>query len=171
MPVDMAVLAVGLMPPREATRIGHLFGISCPKNGFFMEKHLKLAPVETVTDGVFLAGACQGPKDIPDSVAQGAAAAAAALGLIDRGVVEAIPTTAAVDEARCGACALCLADCPFGAIALVARGARKVATVDEILCKSCGTCVATCPTGALTQRGFTSPQLGAELQGILADLR
>lgn len=169
-PVDMVVLAVGLQPSRDATRIGHLFGISCPRNGFYIEKHLKLAPVETVTDGVYLAGACQGPKDIPDSVAQGAAAAAAALGLIDRGVVETIPTTATVLEERCGACALCLADCPFGAIALVARGTRKVAAVDELLCKSCGTCVATCPSGALVQRGFSPAQIAAELGGLLADL-
>lgn len=170
-PVDLVVLAVGLQPRTDATRIGHLFGISCPKNGFFIEKHLKLAPVETATDGVFLAGACQGPKDIPDSVAQGAAAAAAAMALIDRGVVDSIPTTAVVDEERCGACALCRSDCPFHAIELVARGRRSVAFVNDLLCKSCGTCVATCPTGALTQRGFTGPQLGAELRGLLADLR
>lgn len=170
-PVDMVVLAVGLVPPADTTRIGHLFGISCPKDGFFIEKHLKLAPVETVTDGVFLAGACQGPKDIPDSVAQGGAAAAAAMALIDRGVVDTIPTTAVVREELCGACALCLRDCPFRAIELVARGARTVATVDQLLCKSCGVCVATCPTGALTQRGYTTAQVGAELRGLLEGLR
>jgi heterodisulfide reductase subunit A len=166
-PVDMVVLAVGMEPRADASRVAHLFGIGSNPGGFFLERHLKLAPVETVAAGVFLAGACQGPKDIPDSVSQGGSAASGALNLLGRGAVDLDPTVAEVAEPRCGGCALCVADCPEQAIALAARGDRMVAVIDDVLCRGCGSCAATCPTGAVSQLGFTDAQLLAEVEGLV----
>ncbi len=166
-PVDMVVLAVAMQPRGDAASVAQQFGIGATKGGFFLEKHLKLAPVETISPGVFLAGACQGPKDIPDSVAQGGSAAIGALNLIRRGTVELVPTVAVVNEQRCAGCGLCVRDCPDGAISLVTRAGRTVAWVDEVLCRSCGSCAATCPSGAADQRGFTDRQLAAEMTGLL----
>jgi heterodisulfide reductase subunit A len=124
--------------------------------------------VETATDGVFLAGACQGPKDIPDSVAQGSAAAAAALSLMDHGFVDLEPFTSVINEALCGGCRTCEGLCPYHAIEMVDAGGRSVARVNEVLCKGCGACAAGCPAGAAEQRGFTLDQIYAELEGALA---
>jgi heterodisulfide reductase subunit A len=166
-PVDMVVLATGMEPQPDQQALAAIFGISRSPDGFFLERHPKLAPVETVTDGVFLAGTCQGPKDIPDSVAQGAAAAAAALSLLDHGSVELEPFTAHVDRERCGACRTCEGLCPYGAITMVAWEGRQAAEVNEVLCKGCGACAAACPAGAATQNGFTDGQLLAEIEGLL----
>jgi heterodisulfide reductase subunit A len=161
----MVVLAVGLEPQADAQDVRRLFNFSCGAEGFFTERHPKLAPVSTFADGVFLAGACQGPKDIPDSVAQAGAAAAEALALIDRGSVELEPSTAFVDVSACSGCRTCLPLCPFSAIALDYEG--KLAAVNEVLCKGCGICVAACPSGALQQHLFTDKQVLAEIQGVL----
>jgi heterodisulfide reductase subunit A len=166
-PVDMVVLAAGCEPHQDAAEVAHLFGIDCGQDGFFMEKHPKLAPVETAVEGIFIAGACQGPKDIPDSVAQGAAAAAGALALLDKGVVEIEPIGAEVNPALCSGCLLCLGDCPYQAIGQEPFQARTVAWINEVLCQGCGTCVATCPAGAITQPGFTNEQIFAEIEGLL----
>ena len=166
-PVDMVVLAVAMEPRADASQVAQLFGIGSNPGGFFLEKHLKLAPVETAAAGVFLAGACQGPKDIPDSVAQGSAAAAGVQSLLARGVVDVDPTVAVVDELRCGGCGLCVVDCPDRAIELGARGDRRVAIVNDVLCRSCGSCAATCPNGAASQLGYTDAQLLAEIEGLL----
>jgi heterodisulfide reductase subunit A len=165
--VDMVVLAVGMEPQPDAQRVAQVFGLSRSRDGFFMEKHPKLAPVETPSDGIFLAGACQGPKDIPDSVAQGAAAAAAALSLMDAGQVSLDPFTARVDPSLCGACRTCVGLCPFNAIEMVEHEGRPVARVNEVVCKGCGACAAACPAGALTQAGFTNEQVLSEIDGIL----
>jgi heterodisulfide reductase subunit A len=165
-PVDMVVLAVGIEPQRDAEDVRRLFNISCGGEGFFTERHPKLAPVSTFTDGVFLAGACQGPKDIPDTVAQAGAAAAETLAMIDRGYVELEPSTAFVEAAACSGCRTCVGLCPFGAISFDA--AANVAAVNEVLCKGCGVCVAACPSGALQQHLFTDEQVLAELEGVLA---
>ena len=125
--------------------------------------------MSTFTDGVFLAGACQGPKDIPDTVAQAGAAAAEALALIDRGSVELEPSTAFVDAAKCSGCRICIGLCPFCAIAFDAEAG--VAVVNEVLCKGCGMCVAACPSGALQQHLFTDEQILAEIEGVLKCLR
>lgn len=165
-PVDMVVLAVGLEPQADAEKLRHTFNISCSRDGWFLERHPKLAPVSTFTDGVFLAGACQGPKDIPDSVAQAGAAAAEALALVDRGYVELEPNTACIDAELCSGCKTCIPLCPFGAIAYDPD--RAVATVNEALCKGCGTCVALCPSGAAQQNLFTDEQIYEEIEGVLA---
>jgi heterodisulfide reductase subunit A len=167
LPADMVVLGVGMEPRGDAGEVARLFGIGCGHQGFFTERHPKLAPVETASDGIFIAGACQGPKDIPDSVAQGGAAAAAALGMIDLGKVELEPITSFIDEEVCSGCRLCIGLCPYSAIEFVGEDGKGVSKVNEALCKGCGTCVSACPSGAATQRGFVDRQIYAEIEGAL----
>jgi heterodisulfide reductase subunit A len=169
--VDMVILSTGMEAQPDQREVGALFGVSCGADGFFIERHPKLAPVETVTDGVFLAGACQGPKDIPDSVAQGAAAAAAALSLMDAGSVSLEPFTSYIVTENCAGCRTCESACPFHAIEMVTQDHRSVAYVNEVVCKGCGTCVAACPSGAARHNGFTDAQLLAEITGALEALR
>lgn len=165
-PVDMVILAVGLEPMPDAEEVRRVFNISCGAEGWFLERHPKLAPVSTFTDGVFLAGACQGPKDIPDSVAQSGAAAAEALALADRGYVEMEPNTAYVLEEDCSGCKTCLSLCPFSAISFDEE--KEIVAMNEALCKGCGTCVAACPSGAAQQNLFTDKQIFAEIEGVLS---
>jgi heterodisulfide reductase subunit A len=165
--VDMVVLSTGMESNLDTPEVARTFGISLSPDGFFLEKHPKLGPVETATDGVFLAGACQGPKDIPDSVAQGGAAAAAALALIDAGSVTLEPFTSYVVAEKCGGCRTCEGLCPYSAISMVDFIGRQVAYINEALCKGCGACAAACPAGAAMQHGFTNEQVMAEIQGIL----
>ena len=124
-PVDMVVLSVGIEPQADAQDVRRLFNITCASEGFFLERHPKLAPVNTFTDGIFLAGCCQGPKDIPDTVAQAGAAAAEALALIDKGSVEIEPNTAYVVEEACSGCRTCIALCPYSAISFSTRRRRR----------------------------------------------
>jgi heterodisulfide reductase subunit A len=165
-PVDMVILAVALEPQADAAEVRRAFGISCSAEGFFLEKHPKLAPVNTANDGVFLAGACQGAKDIPDTVAQADAAAAKALALIDAGEIELEPNTAWIDENICSGCKTCLGLCPYKAI--VHDDQRKIAVIDQALCKGCGTCVAACPSGAAQQHLFSDAQIQDELEGLMS---
>ncbi len=164
-PVDMVVLAVGLEPHADAQDVRRMFNISCSSEGFFMERHPKLAPVDTFTEGIFLAGCCQGPKDIPDTVAQAGAAAAGALALIDAGRVELEPNTAYITEDDCSGCKSCVALCPYSAISY--GDERKKASVNGALCKGCGTCVAACPSGAIRQNLFEDDQIFSEIEGVL----
>ncbi len=164
-PVDMVVLSVGLEAQPDADAVRRLFNISCSHEGWFLERHPKLAPVSTFTEGIFLAGACQGPKDIPDCVAQAGAAAAEALALIDKGSVELEPNTAFVNEEVCAGCHTCLNVCPYGAISYIKE--INKARVNGALCKGCGTCVAACPSGALQQNLFTDEQIMNEIKGVM----
>jgi heterodisulfide reductase subunit A len=168
--VDMVVLSTGMEPQTDHLGVAKTFGISLSPDGFFLERHPKLAPVETTTDGVFLAGACQGPKDIPDSVAHGSAAAAAALSLMDAGVVELEPYTTFVIPEKCGGCRTCEGLCPYGAIGMVEFADGIVAHINEVLCKGCGACAAACPAGAAIQHGFTDEQVIAEIEGALMEV-
>jgi heterodisulfide reductase subunit A len=163
--VDMVILAVALEPQADTNDVRRTFGISCSADGFFLEKHPKLAPVNTANDGVLVAGACQGAKDIPDTVAQADAAAAKALALIDAGQIELEPNTAWVNEDMCSGCKTCLALCPYQAIR--ADEERKIVVIDQALCKGCGTCVAACPSGAAKQHLFADEQVGEELEGLM----
>ncbi len=165
-PVDMVVLSVGLEPRADAGEVRRRFNIGCSTEGWFLERHPKLAPVNTFTDGIFLAGCCQGPKDIPDTVAQAGAAAAEALALIDKGCVEMEPNTAWIEEELCSGCQICVGMCPYSAIHFDAE--KVVAVLNEALCKGCGTCVAACPSGAAQQNLFRDEQLYAEVEGVLA---
>jgi heterodisulfide reductase subunit A len=166
-PVDMVVLSVGIQPQPDAGDVRRMFNISCASEGFFLERHPKLAPVNTFTDGIFLAGCCQGPKDIPDTVAQAGAAAAEALALIDAGAVETEPNTAYVVEEECSGCRTCVPLCPYGAISFDA--AKNRASIQEVLCKGCGTCVAACPSGSIGQHLFEDDQIFDEIEGVLAN--
>jgi heterodisulfide reductase subunit A len=165
-PVDMVVLATGLEPRPDAESVRRTFNLSCSREGWFLERHPKLAPVSTFTDGVFLAGACQGPKDIPDAVAQAGAASAEAMGLVDRGFVELEPNTAYLEDELCSGCMSCIAMCPYGALRY--DPVRAKAALNEALCKGCGTCVAACPSGALQQYLYTDEQIYQEIEGILS---
>ena len=165
-PVDMVVLSVGLEPQADAQDVRRLFNISCSSEGWFLERHPKLAPVSTFTEGVYIAGACQGPKDIPESVAQAGAAAAEALALIDAKSVELEPYTASILEEECSGCKSCIPLCPYQAIAFVEE--KKKAYINEVLCKGCGTCVAGCPSGSIQQNFFEDEQIFEEIEGVLA---
>lgn len=166
LPADMVILSGGFVPGADADKLSKIIGLNCSQGGFFLEKHPKLAPVDSVSDGIFIAGACQGPKDIPDSVAQGAAAAAGVISLIDKGKVIIEPITAEIDDDRCAGCQLCVANCPYAAIEYDKE--KKISVVTEELCKGCGTCVAGCPSGAAHQKNFEDEQILSEIEGILA---
>jgi heterodisulfide reductase subunit A len=165
-PVDMVVLCNAIEPRRDAEQVGRLFGLSRSPDGFFLERHPKLDPVATTTDGLFVAGCAQGPKDIPDSVAQASAAAARMLATITKGAVEIDPVRAEIDEQYCSGCRICNALCPYKAIDYFEE--KNVSRVNSPLCKGCGTCVAACPAGAITGSGFTDKQVYAELEGVLS---
>jgi heterodisulfide reductase subunit A len=165
-PVDMVVLCNAIEPRRDADQVARLFGLSRSPDGFFLERHPKLDPVATTTDGLFVAGCAQGPKDIPDSVAQASAAAARMLATITKGAVEIDPVRAEIDEQYCSGCRICNALCPYKAIDYFEE--KNVSRVNSPLCKGCGTCVAACPAGAITGSGFTDKQVYAELEGVLS---
>ncbi|MEW6365823.1 MAG: 4Fe-4S dicluster domain-containing protein [Acidobacteriota bacterium] len=165
-PVDMVVLMTALEPANDANNVARLLNISCSKDSFFLEQHPKLAPVATPTDGVFIAGACQGPKDIPDAVAQASAAASAAISLSVRGRVEIEPVTCVVDGERCAACRICNTLCPFTAISFDIE--KDASVINDALCKGCGTCAAACPSSAITARHFNDRQLLNEIAGVCA---
>ncbi len=166
-PVDMVVLATGLEPRADAQEVRRLFNISCSSEGFFLERHPKLAPVNTFTDGVFLAGCCQGPKDIPDTVAQAGAAAAEALALIDAGYVE----TGAQHRPRRGGDLLRLQDLHLHVPVSrhFVHRARRKSRINEVLCKGCGTCVAACPSGSIRQNLFEDDEIFEEIEGMLSN--
>ena len=163
---DLVVLAVGGEASHNAGRLAETLRISYDQYGFFLEGHPKLKPVETNTAGVFLAGACQGLKDIPTSVAQGSAAAAKTLGLLLRDTLESDPAIAQVTISRCIGCGKCIKVCPFKAIkAIDFRGMAK-AEVVETVCQGCGLCNATCPQGAIQLSHFTDNQILAEVEAL-----
>lgn len=164
-PVDMVILSAALEPRADASEVARLFSISRSPDGFFLEKHPKLDPVATSTDGVFVAGCCQGPKDIPDTVAQASAAAARVLSVISKGKVEVEAATAMVDEVLCSGCKTCIDLCPYKAISFDEE--KKLASINDALCKGCGTCAAACPAGAIVARGFTTDQILAQVEGVL----
>jgi len=165
-PVDMVILSVGLEASDDAKDIARTFTCSRTADGFFLEKHPKLAPVATPTAGVFIAGACQGPKDIPESVAQAAGAAAEAMSIMVKGYFELDPYLARINEELCSGCGVCLNLCPYNALERDPQtGLSKVV---EELCQGCGACVAGCPSNALDLDGFKTKQVEAEMEGILA---
>jgi len=164
--VDMVILGAGIVPRPDTAEVAQTFGISRSPDGFFMEAHPKLRPFHTNTDGVFLAGACQAPRDIPDTVAHANAAAAEALALMSAGEVTIAPITAWVDEALCSGCKTCLDLCPYKAITFISRNGTGVVEANEALCKGCGTCAAACPAGAITARHFTDAQILAQIEGL-----
>jgi heterodisulfide reductase subunit A len=165
-PVDMVVLCTALEARSDAAEIGRKFNISVGADGWFIEAHPKLAPVSTTTEGIFLAGVCQGAKDIPDSVAQGTAAAAQVMKMFCQGELLMDAAYAEIVEDICSGCRICNGLCPYNAISYEVE--KKVSVVNPAMCKACGTCVAACPSGAITGRHFTDEQIYAQIEGILA---
>jgi heterodisulfide reductase subunit A len=165
LPVDMVVLSCALEPQPDVEAVARLFNISRSADGFFLERHPKLEPVATMTDGIFLAGCCQGPKDIPDTVAQASAAAAEALAIISRGRVEIEAATAVIDERICSGCQVCRLVCPYNAIDYDEE--KGVCRVNEALCKACGACIAACFSHAVSLDHYTNEQIVAEMEGAL----
>jgi heterodisulfide reductase subunit A2 len=168
--VDMVVLSTGFEPQADAPHVAATFGVSRSVDGFFLERHPKLAPVETTSEGIYIAGTCQSPKDIPDTVAQAGAAAAAALSLIDQGTIALDPSIAEVNTQRCAGCGQCAAACPYQAIELVADNKKNQGTarVNGYLCKGCGTCAATCPNKAITLIQYDEVEMVSEIIGALS---
>ena len=164
-PVDMVVLSAGLSARHDAREVAHTFGVSCSADGWMIERHPKLDPVATMTEGIFIAGCAQGPKDIPSSVAQGAAAAARVLGKIQQREITMEPIRASVDQARCSGCRICNNLCPYNAITFDL--ALAVSLINPALCQGCGTCIAACPAGAIEGTGFSSEQILAQIEGLL----
>ena len=167
---DLVVLSVGLEPPKGSNELRQTLGLSRTSDGFYMEAHPKLRPVDTLTDGVYIAGVAQGPKDIPDAVAQGSAAASRASIPMAKGEVEIEPITADTDTTVCGACEVCVELCPFGAVSIEGEGADKHAAINVALCKGCGTCVGACPSGAMNQNHFKTEQIMAQIAAALEDV-
>ncbi len=165
-PVDMVVLCTALEARKDAKEFGRRFNISVGADGWFIEAHPKLAPVSTTTDGIFVAGVCQGPKDIPDSVAQGAAAAAQAMKLMCQGEILMDAACAEIQEQFCSGCRVCNTLCSYNAITF--EETKKVSAINSALCKACGTCVAACPSGAIIGRHFTDEQIYAQIEGLLS---
>jgi heterodisulfide reductase subunit A len=168
-PVDMVILSAGMEAQKDSEEVAQLFKLGCDFNGFFTERHPKLAPVATMTEGIFIAGACQGPKDIPDTVAQGAAAASQVASLISRGTVMMEPIRASIDEEKCSGCRICNNLCPYNAIEY--HEERQVSEVITALCQGCGTCVAACPSAAISGAHFTNNQVLSQIDGVLWDVK
>ncbi|MCA9932317.1 MAG: CoB--CoM heterodisulfide reductase iron-sulfur subunit A family protein [Ardenticatenaceae bacterium] len=164
-PVDMVILSSALEPRADSDEVAHKFGIACSANGWFIEKHPKLDPVATMTEGIYIAGCAQGPKDIPSTVAQGAAAAARVLGRIQQKELALEPIRASVIAERCSGCRICNNMCPFNAILF--HEDRMVTEINPALCQGCGTCVAACPSGAITGTQFSNEQVLAQIEGLL----
>lgn len=173
---DLVVLATAMIPTAGSSDLARSIGFSTDKDGWYQEAHPKLQPVETFAAGVYLAGACQGPKDIPDTVAQASGAAVKVCGLFSKTELATEPMTSAVDNSKCSGCGLCVPICPYNAISLKEikeRGGhghgpftRQVAEVNSSLCQGCGACVPACRTNALNLKGFTSEQLVAEVDAL-----
>lgn len=167
-PVDMVVLSIGMEPRHDAKETTHLFGIGCSSDGWFSERHPKLDPVSTMTEGIMIAGCATGPKDIPASVSQGAAAAARVLTKILQKEVVLEPIKASINQEQCSGCRICNNLCPFNAILF--HEDRMVSEINPALCQGCGTCVAACPAGAISGTGFSNEQILAQIDGLLMDV-
>jgi heterodisulfide reductase subunit A len=177
---DLVVLATAMQPQSDAKDLARKLGISTDQYNWFSEAHPKLRPVEVLTDGIYLAGACQYPKDIPDTVAQASGAASKVTGLFSKEAIKSEPMIAYINEDTCVGCGLCVEVCPFTAVELVEvvdneRSTREnqvmktVARVNEGICKGCGTCCAACRSLSARLRGFEGAGILAEIDS-LADM-
>ncbi len=165
MPADLVVLMVSMEPREDAAKVARLVNISCDKDGWFIESHPKLDPVATTTDGVYIAGACQFPRDIPESVTQGRAAVARILGKVAQGKITVDAVYSEVDAKLCAGCKACYSLCPYGAIEY--NEEKHVSNIISAVCKACGCCSAYCPAGAIKVRHYTDEQIYAQIEGVL----
>jgi heterodisulfide reductase subunit A len=156
-PADLVVLASAVIPSLGAEELAAKIGMCLGEDGFFNEAHPKLRPVETLTSGIFLAGACQAPKDIPEAVAQASGAASKAIGLLSSGKLYHEPIVVSVDEDICCGCKICIGVCPYNAREFDEE--KKIAKVIEVMCMGCGACAAACPSGASEQNNFKDDQI------------
>ncbi len=163
-PADLVILMVGMEAREDSQQIARICNISQDKDGWFIESHPKLEPVATTTDGIFIAGTCVAPKDIPDSVAQARAAAARVLARISKGKIEVDALYSIVNEDLCSGCRLCNQLCPYSAIEFDEE--KKHSHIISALCKGCGVCVAACPSSAIIGRHFTDEQVLAQVDGL-----
>lgn len=171
---DLVVLATSVEPKIDAKKVSMLLGISSDQDGFFSEAHPKLKPVETQAQGIYLAGMCQGPKDIPEAVSQASAAASKAIILFNKGQVKSVPTTAMVNKDICSGCMQCKPICPYEAISIDyitervhgKEVKRPIASINRALCQGCGACAGLCRSGAMDIGGFTSKQIMAEVDTV-----
>ncbi|RKZ22779.1 heterodisulfide reductase, partial [bacterium] len=169
-PADMVVLSTGIVPDEANDELAKKFKVPLNEDGFFLEAHVKLRPVDFATEGVFLAGLAHSPKFIDETIVQAKAAAARAQTIISKPQYRAEPTIAAVNEDICDGCGICEPVCEYSAIEIVAEEnepEKKKAVVNEALCKGCGACIAACPSGAMEQKGFTSEQIYAMIEAAL----
>ena len=166
---DLVVLVTGMVPRENVGLVGAL-KLPSGKDGFFREVHVKLRPVETVVDGVFIVGAAQGPKNVAESVASALAGVAKAAALLRKGYVDLDPLVARVDPARCVWCEECLRACPYSAVQPVERGDKRIAEVNPILCKGEGACVPVCPSQAVSVRGYTSEQVTSMIDAMVQEV-
>ncbi len=162
---DIIALGVAMVPPEEARELAMLYKVPLNEDGFFLEAHVKLRPVDFATDGVFLCGLAHAPKSIKESIAQAKAAASRATTILAKETITAEGIVCSINEDICSGCGICEVLCPYGAI--VVNKERKVAEVNEALCKGCGTCCAACPSGAAQQRGFTRDQIASMVETAL----
>jgi len=162
---DMVVLAMAIIPSRETEELARKLKIGLDKDGFLAEAHPKLRPVESVTGGLFVAGAGQSPKDIPEAVAQASGAASKVQAMFSSSEIHQEPMVASVNEELCSGCKLCIPTCPYEA--RIYDESKRIVTVNEVLCEGCGTCVAACPSGASQQKNFTDNQIYSMLDSIL----
>lgn len=165
-PVEMVILCTAMEPRSDSNEISRIFRISVGSDGFFLEEHPKLEPVSTATSGIFLAGACQGPKDIPDTVAQAKGAAAEALSLSVSGRVAVAPMISYINPDICVGCQICIDLCAYSAIEF--NELKGISEINEAVCKGCGSCAGYCPSGAAQIRHFTGKQIFSEIDGLLA---
>lgn len=172
---DLVVLAAAIEPDKSARPLATMLAASMDTNDFFTEAHAKLRPVESPTAGIFLSGACQGPKDIPETVAQAGAAAGKVIGLLVKEKLSGNPCVANSDELMCNGCSQCERVCPYGAITYADKEfkqpdrtvlVRRVAAVNSAVCQGCGACTVTCPSGAMDLKGFSNRQIMAEVDAI-----
>ncbi|KYK21174.1 disulfide reductase [Thermoplasmatales archaeon SG8-52-4] len=164
---DLVVLVPALVPRADAEDFARLLRISQSADGFLLEAHPKLRPIDTFTGGIFITGCCQGPKDIQDSVAQSSGAAARAANILSKKELEAEPLISYVEEDLCSGCSTCISVCAYNAIELVKEDDKSHAKVNEALCMGCGACVASCPSGAMQQRGYKDKQLKPMIEETL----
>lgn len=166
---DMVVLAAGMIPPKGLAELANKLRIPRSADGFLLETHPKLRPVDAPTPGIFLAGAVQGPKDIPAAVAQAKAAASSVASLLSKGKIKTESAIALIDEELCSGCKVCIPLCRYDAIKVKEKNGKTVAEVSEVSCMGCGTCASGCPTKSITMKHFTDKQILAEIRALAPD--